>query len=172
MIEMSDDAWIEQRCRFERILVHEIGAQQPTLLFCESRVGGDGFFHFIGASLECLEQIAMTSLKVLEDFGEFAGGCFGIKRQDAIDDVIGTRLVGGVEVPRFCRRLERSDDHSCRIRAQIQTLPVKWVGSDKISSSDCAKSNGIQARKARSGAGFVRLLTMRANWRISARLRR
>jgi hypothetical protein len=86
---------------------------------------GDGFLHLIGARFEYLEQIAMTILEVFQNLREFTGSRAGIERQDAIDDVIGARLVGRIEVPRFGRRLERPDDHSCRIRAQIEALPIQ-----------------------------------------------
>jgi hypothetical protein len=47
--------------------------------------------------------------------------------------MIRPRLVGGVEVSRFSRRLERADDHSCRIRAQIKTLPVENLDTNEKS---------------------------------------
>ena len=86
---------------------------------------GDGFFHLIGARFEYLEQIAVTILEVLQDLRELTGGGVGIERQDAIDDVIRACLIGGVEIAGFGRRLERPDDHSRRIRAQIKILPIQ-----------------------------------------------
>ena len=86
---------------------------------------GDGFFHLIGARFEYLEQIAVTTLKVLKNLRELTGGGVGIERQDAIDDVIRACLVGGIQVPRFGGRLERPDDNSRRIRAQIKILPIQ-----------------------------------------------
>jgi phosphate uptake regulator len=47
--------------------------------------------------------------------------------------MIRPRLVGGVEIARFSRRLERANDHSCRIRAQIKTLPVENLNSNEKS---------------------------------------
>jgi hypothetical protein len=85
----------------------------------------DGFLHFISARFEYLEQIAVTTFEVLQDFREFTGRRSGIERQDAVHDVIRARLIGGIEVPGFGCRLEWSDDHSCRIRAQIKTLPIQ-----------------------------------------------
>jgi hypothetical protein len=38
--------------------------------------------------------------------------------------MIRARLVGGIEISGFGCRLEWPDDHSCRIRAQIKTLPI------------------------------------------------
>ena len=86
---------------------------------------GKGVFHFICACVECLDQIAVAILKVLEDFGQLASSGKRIERQDAIDDVIRARLIGRIEVPRFGRRLKWPDDYSCRIRAQIKTLPIQ-----------------------------------------------
>jgi len=130
---MGDDARIEQCRRFEGIFVHEIGAHQPSLRLCEGRMGSKRLFHFIGARLEYLEQISMATLKVLENFGQLFVSRFRIERQDSIDDVIRPRLVCGVEIPRFGRRFEWAHDHSCRIRAQIQSLPIQRAGSDKMS---------------------------------------
>src|ERR1700683_310949 len=110
--------------------MHEIGAHQPTLLFCEACVGVKGFFHLIGARFECLEQIAMAALKVFSDFGQFTSRRCRIERQDSIDDMICARLISGVQIPRFSRRLEWTDDPPCRVRAQIKTLPVEnWDGN-------------------------------------------
>ena len=113
--------------------MHEIGAHQPTLLLGEGRMFGKGLFHFIGARFEYLEQIAMAALKVFQDLGQLASCRFAIERQDSIDDMIRPRLVGGVEIARFSRRLERANDHSCRIRAQIKTLPVENLNSNEKS---------------------------------------
>jgi len=113
--------------------VHEIGADQPTLLLCESRVGGQGFLHFIGACLEYFDEIAVATLEILEDISQLFGSCSGIERQDSIDDMIRPRLVGGIEVSRLGRRPEWTHDNSCRIRAKIKTLTVQNLGSDKMS---------------------------------------
>ena len=75
----------------------------------------------------------MTALKVLEHIGQLPGGGVRIERQDSVDDMIGPCFIGGVEVSRFSRRLERADDHSCRIRAQIQTLPVENLDTNEKS---------------------------------------
>src|SRR5580704_9552968 len=95
------------------------------LLLGEGRMCSDGLFHLIGARFEYLEQIAVTILKVLQNLRELAGSRLGIERQDAIDDVIRARLVGGIEVPGFGGRLEWTDDHSCRIGAQVKTLTIQ-----------------------------------------------
>jgi hypothetical protein len=99
--------------------MHEIGAYQPTLLLCEAGMGVKGYFHLIGARFECLEQIAVAALKVLADLSQLTSSRCRIERQDSIDDMICPRLVRGVEIPRFSRRLKWTDDHSCRVRAQV-----------------------------------------------------
>src|ERR1700691_1994890 len=113
--------------------MHEIGAHQPTLLLCEARMGVKRLFHLIGARFECLEQIAMAALKVFADFGQLTSSRCRIERQDSIHDMICARLVRGVEIARFSRRLEWTDDHSCRVRAQIKTLPVENLDGNYMS---------------------------------------
>ncbi len=85
------------------------------MLFRERRMRREGVLHFIRARLEYLEQIAVSALEILEDFGELAHRCCGIERQDAIDDVVRAGLVGDVEVARFGCRLERAHEHPGRI---------------------------------------------------------
>ncbi len=93
----------------------------------------EGLLHLIGPRLECFAQIAVATLKILKDVSQLFGKRFGIKRQDSIDNMVRPRLVGGIEVSRFGRRLEWAHDDSCRIRAKIKTLTVQNLGSDKMS---------------------------------------
>ena len=88
-------------------------------------MGGEGLFHLVGARLEFLQQIAVAALKILQDIGQLAGRRLGIERQDAVDDMVRPCLVGGVEVARLGRRLERAHDHPRRIGTQIESLPVQ-----------------------------------------------
>src|SRR5271168_1943934 len=103
--------------------------------------------------------MAVAIAEVIEHFGQLAGSGVGIERQDAVDDVVRPGLVGGVEVARFGRRLEGTHDHSSRIRAQIKILPVQNRLEQKQRGYklrfDAMKFKEIQARKARSGAGFL-----------------
>jgi len=46
-------------------------------------------------------------------------GRFGIETKNSADNMIGSDLIGWVEVSGLSRRLERSDDDSGRIRAHI-----------------------------------------------------
>jgi len=70
----------------------------------------------------------MAVLKVLADFAQLISSRVGIECQDSIDDMIRARFISGVEIPRFNRRPEWADDHSCRVRAQKKTLPVENLG--------------------------------------------
>ena len=108
--------------------MQKIGADQSALFLSENRMRCEGFLHFIGARLESIEQIAVAALEILEHFGELMGRGLRIERQDSVDDVIRARLVGGVEVSRLGCRPEWPDDHSRRIRAQIETQPVRKQG--------------------------------------------
>ena len=127
-------------------------------------MGGKGVFHFVGARLECLQQVAMAAFEILEDIGQLAGRRLGIERQDPIDDMVRPRLVGGIEVPRLGRRLERAHDHPRRIGAQIESLPVQERGLvTKRPRLGWVRFQGVQARKARSGASFARSPLMRAS---------
>jgi hypothetical protein len=108
--------------------VQKIGADQSALFLSEGRVHRKGLFHFMGALLEYIEQVAVATLEVLEYFRQLAGCCLAIERENTLDDMICARLVGGVKVPRFRRRFERANDHSGRIGAKIKTLSVQKRG--------------------------------------------
>ena len=85
-------------------------------------------FHLVGAGLERLQQVAMPALEILQDVGELAGSGFGIERENPIDDMVGARLVGRVEIARFGRRLERPHDHARGVGTQIERLPIQEGG--------------------------------------------
>ena len=51
-----------------------------------------------------------------------------IEIEDALDDMVGARLVGRIEVARFGRRLERTHDDARGIRPQIERLPIEESG--------------------------------------------
>ncbi len=70
----------------------------------------------------------MPALEILQDIGELAGNGFGIERENPVDDMIGARLVGRVEIAGFGRRLERAHDHPRGVRTQIERLPVQEGG--------------------------------------------
>ena len=61
----------------------------------------------------------MTAFEVFEHLAQLLRGSFGIEPKNPVDDMIGPDLVGWIEVSGFSRRLERPDDDSGWIRAQI-----------------------------------------------------
>lgn len=76
-------------------------------------------FHFCGARLKNIDQICMTAFKIVEHFAQLLRGSLGIEPNHPANDMIGSNLIGGVEVSGFSCRFERSDDDPCRIRTQI-----------------------------------------------------
>jgi len=85
-------------------------------------------FHFVGTEPERLEEIAVTPLEVLQNVRQLAGRGIGIKLQNALDDMVGSGLVGRVEIARLRCRLERADDDPRRIGAQIERVPIQKSG--------------------------------------------
>ena len=122
---MRHDARIEQCRGFERIFIEKIGADQLTLNFGKSAVRRQGPFHFVGAGFERLQQVAVAAQEILQHVGELAGSCLGIECENPLDDMVGARLVGRIEIARFGRRLERTHDHPRRVWPQIECLPVQ-----------------------------------------------
>ncbi len=105
--------------------MEEIGTDELTLLPRESRVRRKRVFHLIGARFEGLYQLAMTRLKVLEDFRQLLLGHVRSEREHPIDNVICTRLVGGVEVPRLGRRPEWPHHDPRRVGPQEQVVALQ-----------------------------------------------
>ncbi len=88
------------------------------------RVIVERLFHLVGPRFEGGEQIAVPALEVLKHIGELLRGDDVIERQNAVDDVVGPRLVGRTEILRLDRRLEWPDDDARRIRSEIEGLPI------------------------------------------------
>ena len=62
----------------------------------------------------------MTNAELNIAGGTFtANGSLGVKTKNSADDMVGSDLVRYVKISGFSRRLERSDDDSGGIRAQI-----------------------------------------------------
>ena len=76
-------------------------------------------FHLGGACLENLQQVSVTPLEVLEHFRQLSRCSPGLEPKNSADDMIGSRLVGRVEISGFSRRLEGSDDDSRGIWSQV-----------------------------------------------------
>ena len=70
----------------------------------------------------------MPAFEILKNLGELVGRRLGIEPKDPVDDMVSARLVGGIEIARFGRRLERAHDNPGRIGAQIESLTVQERG--------------------------------------------
>ena len=148
--------------------MQEIGAQQPALFLAEAHVLDQRLFHFIGARLECVEQIAMTPLEIFEHFREVHGHRLRIERQDPVDDMVCPGLVGGIEVAWLGRWFERTHHHSRWIGPQIEGLPVEKRGIATRLASQCVVGVfGASKRDSRTAFGFIAGLPTRYSSRIS-----
>ena len=125
LIRMGDDARIEQRRRFEGILVQEVGADELALYLGQRRLRGVNDLHGVGAGLEGASEPPVAPLEVLEHLGQLPARGLGIERQHPIDDVSGPRPIRRVEFPRLGGRLEVAHHHSRRIGTQTEGLTVE-----------------------------------------------
>ena len=85
-------------------------------------------FHLCGARSENFEQISVAAFEVFQHVAELLCGSFGIEPENPLDDMVRPGLIGWIEVPRLSRRLERPDDDSGWVRAQIEGLAVEESG--------------------------------------------
>jgi hypothetical protein len=51
-------------------------------------------FHYPGAVLERLQQVAVPALEIFQDLGQLAGNGVGIEGENSVDNMICPRLVG------------------------------------------------------------------------------
>src|SRR6185437_11289948 len=122
LIWMGDNARIEQSGGFERILVHEVRANELTLRFGESDMAMERIFHFVSASLKGRQDVAVAALKINQNLGQLAASCLWIERQDSIHDVVRPRLVRRVLVARLGGRLELAQHYPRGVGAQGDRL--------------------------------------------------
>ena len=122
------DARIEQGRRLERVLVQEIRADQIPLRFRKNRMRLQRPLHLDGTPLEDLEQVPMATFEVFQYVGKLLFSAIGVEAQYSTDDVIGARLVGGLEIPGLRRWLERPHHDPGRVRPQIQGLSIQEHG--------------------------------------------
>ena len=122
LVRMRDDAWIEQRCRFEGVLVQKVGAHELALYLREGTVHRVNDFHGVGTRLEGREQPAVAALEGLEQLRQLLGGGIGIEREDPIDDVRYSLRVRRGEIAGLGTRLEVPHHHSGRVRTETQGL--------------------------------------------------
>jgi hypothetical protein len=104
----------------------------------------------------------MPALKIFQYVRQLGGRCLRIEREHALDDMVGARLVGRVEIARFGRRLERAHDHARGIGSQVESLPIEKSGLQR--DTLCSPEQTLdQAPMARSATGFVGLTLTRAS---------
>lgn len=120
LVGMANNAWIEQGRGFERILVEKIGPDQSTLRLAQWSMGVERLLHFRCARLENFEQVSVPAPEVLKHLAQLLHGRFGIKPKHPANDMIGTDLVGRIEVSGLSRWLEGPYDDPRRIRAKVQ----------------------------------------------------
>lgn len=125
LIRVTHDTRIEQRSRFEGVFVHEVRANEATLILRERRVGSQGIFHLNGTRLEDLQQVAVTTEEILEYLGKLAGDRRRVQRQYAFDNVVRARLVCRIQVARFGCRPEWPHEDPSRVGTQMQCMSVE-----------------------------------------------
>ena len=76
----------------------------------------------------------MPALEILQHVRQLLRRLICIKTENPLDDMIGARLVGGIEVARFGRRLERAHDDARGVGAQIERLPIHKCGLQQCAS--------------------------------------
>ena len=108
--------------------MQEVGADELALYFGKRTVRQQRLLHFVGPALKRLQQVAVPALEILQHVGQLAGRGLRIEIENALDDMVGARLVGRVEIARLGRRLERTHDHARGIRPQIERPPIDKSG--------------------------------------------
>src|SRR6266487_5908312 len=88
LVRVRYDAGIEQCRRLERILVHEIGADELALDFGKRTVRCKRLFHFVGPELKRLQEVAVPALEVLQHVSQLARCCVRVERKNALDDMV------------------------------------------------------------------------------------
>ena len=96
---MADDARIEQGRCFERVLVKKIRTDQIALCLCQDGMGLQCVFHLDSTRFENLEQVPVTAFEVFEHILQLLFGSVRLEPQNPVDNMIGARLVGRIEVP-------------------------------------------------------------------------
>src|SRR5580658_10032957 len=119
LVRMPDDARIEQGRCLERVLMKKICTDQAALRLIQFGVRCQRLLHIDGARLEDIEQVPVTTFEIFENVCQLLRGRFSIEPQNPVDDMIGSDLIGWVEVSGLSRRFEGPDDDPGRIRAKI-----------------------------------------------------
>src|SRR6266581_2825748 len=103
LIGVRYDAGIKQSGGFERIFAEKISADQLALDLRKRPMRCECLLHLLGASLEPLQQVTMSTQEIVEDVRELGGNGLGIECTNPLDDMISANLVGGVEIAGFSR---------------------------------------------------------------------
>jgi transposase len=85
----------------------------------------ESILHFVRSGLESLQEVTMSTLEIVEDVRKLYRNGIRTERENPVDDVIRTHLVGWIQVAGFGRRLEWPHDDSRWIGTQMQPLPVQ-----------------------------------------------
>src|SRR5882672_7319658 len=128
---MGYNAGIEQCRRFKRILVQKISAYELALYLGKTTVRRESLLHFVGTVLKRLQQVAVPALEVLQHVRQLVCRLLRIEIENALDNMVGARLVGRVEIARFCRRLERAHDDARGVRTQVERVSIQKSGVQK-----------------------------------------
>ena len=119
LVGVPDDARIEQSRRLKRIFIEKIRADQPALRLAQFGMRRERVLHLGGTRLENIEQVPMAAFEVFEHVAQLLRGGIGIEPKYPANDMIGSNLIGWIEVSGFRCRFERSHDDPGRVRAQI-----------------------------------------------------
>ena len=128
LVGMTHNTRIEQRRRFERVLVKEIRTDQVALCFCQHSMRFQCIFHLSGTRREDLKQVSMATLEVVQHILQLLLGGARLKFEHPADNMIGPRLVGRIEIPGLGGGLEGPHHYSSGVRTQMQRLPVQEYG--------------------------------------------
>ena len=125
LIGMRHDTRVEKSRGLERIFVQKIGADELPLDLRERDMIGERIFHLCGASLEGLQQVAVTAEEVLQNVGQLTVRCLGVEPENPFDDMVGAGLVRRIEVARLGCGLEGPNNHARRIGPQMKGLAIE-----------------------------------------------
>ncbi len=95
----------------------KIGADQAALRLVQFRMRIERLFHLCSAGLKDLKKIPVTALEVREHVAQLMCSRFRVQTENSVDNMIGPGLISWIEVPRFNRRFEGSNDDPRRVRA-------------------------------------------------------
>lgn len=70
LVRMPDNARVEQSRSLERVFVEKIRPDQATLRLIQCGMGFERILHFRGARLEYIEQVPVTTPKVLKHLAQ------------------------------------------------------------------------------------------------------